>query len=90
MKEITTKPEIGLDPANWDDIKTLGHQIIDDMVDYLKGIGEKPVWTPIPEQVKNEFKKPIPQQSGDIFEVYEEFKQNIFPYPVEVSRGRPL
>jgi len=80
MNETNLKPEIGLDPANWDDIKTLGHQIIDDMVDYLKDIGNKPVWTPIPQQVKDEFKKPIPQQPADIFEVYEEFKQNIFPY----------
>jgi len=81
MKETITKPEIGLDPADWNDIKTLGHQIIDDMVDYLKNIGETKVWTPIPQQVKDEFKKPVPHQPSDIFEIYEEFKQNILPYP---------
>jgi aromatic-L-amino-acid decarboxylase len=81
MNKINTKPELGLDPANWDDIKTLGHQIIDDMVDYLKNVDERKVWTPIPQQVKDEFKKPIPHEPGDIFEIYEEFKQNILPYP---------
>lgn len=81
MSEFTATPEIGLDPANWDDIKALGHQIIDDMVDYLKTVGERKVWTPMPQQVKDEFKKPLPHQPENIFEIYEEFKQNIFPYP---------
>jgi len=80
MKEVITKPEIGLDPTDWKDIKTLGYQIIDDMVDYLQYIGERKVWTPIPQRVKDEFKKPIPHQPSGIFEVYDEFKQNILPY----------
>jgi aromatic-L-amino-acid/L-tryptophan decarboxylase len=81
MDTINTKPEIGLDPADWNDIKTLGYQIINDMVDYLKNVGDKPVWTPIPEQIKTEFQKPLPQSGSDIFKVYEEFKQKILPYP---------
>jgi len=81
MEETVTKPEIGLDPENWNDIKTLGYQIIDDMVDYLKNVGDRKPWSPIPLEVKEEFKKPIPQQASDVFEVYREFKQNILPYP---------
>jgi aromatic-L-amino-acid decarboxylase len=81
MNKLNTKPEIGLDPADWNDIKTLGHQIIDDMVDYLKNVGERKVWAPIPNEVKDEFKKPIPYQPASAFEVYKEFKQNILPYP---------
>ncbi len=81
MDELTVKPEISLDPDDWNDIKTLGYQIIDDMVDYLKNVGDRKPWTPIPQQVKEEFKKCIPHQPSDIFEVYREFKQNILPYP---------
>jgi len=81
MQETNTKPEAGLDPADWNDIKTLGYQIIDDMVDYLKNVGDQPAWQPIPQQVKEEFNKPLPQTGTDIFTVYEEFKQNILPYP---------
>jgi glutamate/tyrosine decarboxylase-like PLP-dependent enzyme len=81
MDEINTKPEIGLDPSDWSDIKTLGYQIIDDMVDYLKNVGERPVWSPIPQQVKEEFKRPLPKTGTDIFTIYDEFKKNIMPYP---------
>src|SRR4051812_37342211 len=81
MNTTNHTTETGLDPANWDDIKTLGHQMIDDMVDYLKNIGERKPYTPVPQQTKDEFKKPLPHQPGDIFEIYEEFKQHILPYP---------
>ncbi|MEO6977720.1 MAG: pyridoxal-dependent decarboxylase, partial [Mucilaginibacter sp.] len=80
MSHADNKPEIGLDPENWDDFKTLGHQLIDDMVDYLKNIGDKPAWQPIPQEVKAELQKPIPHQPSNIFDVYNEFKQNILPY----------
>src|SRR5476651_1454052 len=81
MNELNTLPEIGLDPENWDDIKTLGYQIIDDMVNYLQNVGDRKPWSPIPDEVKDAFKKPIPHQSSDIFSVYQEFKENILPYP---------
>jgi len=80
MDELTPKPEIGLDPADWNDIKTLGYQIIDDMVDYLQNIGDRKPWTAIPDHVKETYKTTLPHQSSDIFEVYKEFKQNILPY----------
>lgn len=81
MNSTNKQPEIGLDPADWNDIRTLGHQIIDDMVDYLSNVNERPVWAPIPQTVKEEFKKPLPQNGSDIFGIYEEFKENILPYP---------
>jgi len=81
MEKINKIPEIGLDPDNWNEVRALGHQIIDDMMDYLQTIGDKKPWTPIPQQVKDEFKKPIPHQPAAIADIYQEFKQNILPYP---------
>ena len=81
MEEFNNKPEFGLDPANWNDIKTLGYQIIDDMVDYLQNVGNRKPWSPIPQKVREEFKKTLPHEPSTIFEVYKEFKENILPYP---------
>ena len=34
-----------LDPENWDENPRVGeHQMIDDLVDYWKGIREEPIW----------------------------------------------
>jgi len=46
----------------------------------MKNIGNKPAWQPIPQEVKDELQKPVPDQPSSIFDVYNEFKQNILPY----------
>ena len=69
-----------LDPENWDEIRALGHQMIDDLVDYWKGIREEPVWKPIPAAVKSTFETPIPKTGKAPTEVYQEFKDTIFAY----------
>jgi glutamate/tyrosine decarboxylase-like PLP-dependent enzyme len=69
-----------LDPENWDEIRALGHQMIDDLVDYWKGIREEPIWKPIPDEVKATFSETIPKDPTAPNEVYEEFKKSIFPY----------
>lgn len=78
--EIELKNEIGLDPENWEDIRCLGYQMVDDMVEFLKSIREKPAWKEIPEEVKNTYKSKLPKYPSNINEVYEEFKKNIFEY----------
>ncbi len=71
-----------LDPEDWDKMRGLAHQMVDDAVDYLKTVGERPVWQAVPEAVKNTFKSGLPKQPGDATVVYEEFLTNIFPYPM--------
>ena len=39
-----------LDPQNWDDIRALGHRMLDDMLDYTADIRDRPVWQPIPRR----------------------------------------
>ena len=66
-----------LDPENWDNIRTLSHRMIDDMLNYLETIREKPVWQDIPEGVKSKFKVPIPKDGQDRKRIYQEFTENI-------------
>lgn len=74
------KEDLTLDPKNWDAMRDLGHQMIDDLFDYWKGIRDQKVWKPIPEEVKDFFDSPIPEIGQSPDEIYAEFKQNIFPY----------
>lgn len=79
---MTRQPECSLDPQDWEDFRQLGHQMMDDMIDYLQTIRQKPVWQPIPEDIKNHFKEPLPRTGISEEKVYEEFKQAILPYPL--------
>jgi aromatic-L-amino-acid/L-tryptophan decarboxylase len=80
MENIKPKENLTLDPENWDAMRQLGHQMIDDLFDYWENIREEKIWKPIPAQVKEFLDQPLPQNGQSAEEVYREFKQNIFPY----------
>jgi aromatic-L-amino-acid decarboxylase len=69
-----------LDPRNWDQIRALGHRMLDDMLDYAADIRDRPVWRPIPERVRARFHATLPRQPSDPSEVYLEFTDFIVPY----------
>jgi aromatic-L-amino-acid decarboxylase len=71
-----------LDPEDWESIRALGHRMLDDMVDYVKTVGERPVWRHAPDEVKARFSRPLPLEPCAPEEVYEEFLEYVLPYPV--------
>jgi aromatic-L-amino-acid/L-tryptophan decarboxylase len=69
-----------LDPADWTETRALGHRMLDDMFDYLQQIRERPVWQPIPAEVRGEFRGALPSGPTDMATVYRDFTQLILPY----------
>ena len=49
-----------LDPADWDAFRAQGHRMLDDMVDFLAGVRERPVWQKVPDAVKARLAEPVP------------------------------
>lgn len=72
--------EESLDPQNWDTLKHLGHRMVDDMIEYLKTVGERPVWRPVPEEVKVRFKRPLPVEPQSWEQIYQDFCQDVQPF----------
>ncbi len=70
-----------LDPENWDEVRALGHRMVDDMVSSLQTVRERPVWQRPPEHVKARFREPIPEDPQGIERAYEDFKELVLPYP---------
>ena len=54
LRDVSLQSESSqtLDPENWDDIRAQGHRMLDDMLDYISNIRERPVWRPIPDEVR--------------------------------------
>ncbi|PCH51245.1 MAG: amino acid decarboxylase [Cellvibrionales bacterium] len=71
-----------LDPENWDEMRALGHRMVDDAIDYLKTVSERPVWQAMPQQLGDKFSSTMPLEPTAADDVYEEFLENIFPYPM--------
>ena len=75
-------PEESLDPADWDTLKALGHQMVDDMMDYFATLPDRPVWQPMPDEVKARFQQPLPHEAQGAESAYEEFQRDVLPYVI--------
>ena len=75
------RQEENLDPDNWEKMRKLGRQMVDDMITFLQSVRERPVWQPIPDEVASRFKKPLPMNPSDAGEVYGDFKRDVLPFP---------
>jgi aromatic-L-amino-acid decarboxylase len=71
-----------LDPDDWEAMRKLGHKMLDDMLDYMKTVRERPVWQHVPERIKAHFCSPVPQHPQSPEEIYNEFVENVLPYPM--------
>jgi aromatic-L-amino-acid/L-tryptophan decarboxylase len=69
-----------LDPDRWDDMRAQGHRMLDDMLDYLEHIRDRPVWQPIPDTVRARFRDELPRRPESLKAVYDEFTRSILPY----------
>jgi len=69
-----------LDPENWKDLRSLAHQMMDDMFDHLMTLRDRPAWQPVPQTTKDRFKRPVPTEPTDAAAVYDEFLRDVLPY----------
>ena len=54
--------------------------MLDDILDYVETILERPVWQPIPDEVRSRFRGDLPQAPSDLAAVHEEFLRDILPF----------
>jgi aromatic-L-amino-acid decarboxylase len=80
VTEIAEPIEETLDPGDWTSMRVLGHRMLDDMVDYLQTLRERPVWQHAPEAVKAHFQGSPPLDPQAPEAVYEEFLQYVLPH----------
>lgn len=78
--DAVTPAEETLDPGDWNAIRALGHQMLDDMFDHMSTVRHRPVWQAMPEATKQRFRASVPWEPTDARQVYEEFQQAILPY----------
>lgn len=71
-----------LDPADWNTFREQSHRMLDDILDYAEHLRERPVWQPIPHEVRELFQEPLPQICSDLETVHAAFMHNILPYTV--------
>ena len=73
--------ERSLDPDDWEALRSLGHRTLDDMIDYLQSVRERPAWQPLPEAAKSLLTEPLPTKPSPCDEVYADIHKYVLPYP---------
>jgi glutamate/tyrosine decarboxylase-like PLP-dependent enzyme len=69
-----------LDPADWGEFRSQAHRMLDDMLGYIEDIRERPVWQPIPDEVRARFRSPAPRQGEELAQVHAEFMRDVLPF----------
>jgi glutamate/tyrosine decarboxylase-like PLP-dependent enzyme/glutathione synthase/RimK-type ligase-like ATP-grasp enzyme len=69
-----------LDPSDWPVFRNQAHRMLDDILDYVENIRQRPVWQPIPDEVRSRFRGDLPEAPSDLAAVHEEFMRYILPF----------
>ena len=73
-------PNDSLDPDDWTGLRVQAHRMLDDMIDYLAHIRERPTWAPMPEMVRAHFRADMPHDPTPLADVHREFLDYVLPY----------
>ncbi len=71
---------MALDPDDWHDFRVQSHRMLDDMLDHLQTLRERPVWQPIPATVRAGFTQVLPHEPTPLAAVHARFMQEVVPY----------
>lgn len=75
------RPEETLDPESWEELRSLGHRMVDDMMTYLRQVRTRPAWKRMPNEVRAFFETPLPRVPQEPGKVYRDFRENVLPHP---------
>ncbi len=75
------RPEENLDPESWEEFRSHGHQVLDELVDWLSTLRDRPVWQPPPPEVKEALRAELPRKGAGLAAAWEDFHRLVLPYP---------
>ena len=72
--------EVSLDPMDWAAFRKQADCMLEDILDYVEKIRDRPVWQPMSKPVRAVFRSPLPRLPTDLSAVHQEFLRNVLPY----------
>jgi aromatic-L-amino-acid/L-tryptophan decarboxylase len=74
-------PEESLDPESWPAFTAHGHRVLDELLEWLRTLRERPTWQPVPEEVRQALSGPVPLEGQGLDAAWEDFRRQVLPYP---------
>jgi len=82
LPQLPDLPETSLDPHDWSAMRAAGHAALDEMLDWLMTLRDRPAWQPMPEEAFAEFRQPIPRGAEGLDSALVDFRRAVLPYPI--------
>jgi hypothetical protein len=60
-----------------DELRALGHRIVDDLVDWLAKLEREPAWRKMPPNVRASLAAPLPREPLGLAGAYAEFRRDV-------------
>ena len=71
-----------LDPGDWSAARALAHRAVDEAIDHLARVRERPAWREPPPSVHAFFDAPLPREATPLEQVYRDWQEQVRPYPM--------
>jgi aromatic-L-amino-acid decarboxylase len=72
--------EISLDPENWEEVRRLGHRMVDEMLEHVRTVADRPVWQPMPDASRAALGVASLKSPEALATIYEDFVEHVLPY----------
>lgn len=70
----------GLDPFDWEGLRAQAHRMLDQSLDFIRDVRRRPVWKPMPAEVRAAFDAPPPRARQDLAAIDHEFRTLVEPF----------
>jgi glutamate/tyrosine decarboxylase-like PLP-dependent enzyme len=88
LRGVELDPDESLDPADWEAFKDLAHRLLDDALDHLRTVRQRPVWQPVPDAVRRALAEPLPLEAQGLERTCRDARDLILPYPTGNAHPR--
>jgi glutamate/tyrosine decarboxylase-like PLP-dependent enzyme len=78
---VTDPAEESLDPASWEELRAHGHRVLDELLDWLRTLRDRPVWQPVPPEIRAALRSSLPVEGAGLERAWEDFRTQVLPYP---------
>ena len=85
---MTAPASPSLDPADWDAFQGLAHRLLDEAIDHLRTVRERPVWQPVAASARAALEAPLPVEGQGIAATAETALRHILPHPTGNTHPR--
>ena len=69
-------------PEAWQELRGLGHRMLDDLFDNLATLRDRPAWRALPEASAAALTGPLPVEGHSATEVYDTLVEHLMPYTI--------